>query len=116
MLVANTRNEDVLFSLPVPQSPDIIVIDADRRLNKAVEQVTRIKAKLLSANYILLVDQTSQYNPLIEAGADAVILKGSPPSTILEMIKQVAEKRRIQAKEKNKSHIDSLPRKTDSEA
>jgi DNA-binding NarL/FixJ family response regulator len=116
MLVANTRNEDVLFSLPVPQSPDIIVIDADRRLNKAVEQVTRIKAKLLSANYILLVDQTSQYSPLTEAGADAVILKGSPPSTILEMIKQVAEKRRIQAKEKNKSHIDSLPRKTDSEA
>jgi hypothetical protein len=51
MLAANTQNEDVLFSLPLSQSPDIIVIDADRRLNKAVEQIARIKKKLYSANY-----------------------------------------------------------------
>ena len=91
--------------------PDIIVIDADRRLNKAVEQITRIKAKLHSANYLMLVDQTSQYSPLTEAGADVVILKGSPPSNILEIIKQIAEKRRIEAKEKSKPQTDSLSRK-----
>jgi DNA-binding NarL/FixJ family response regulator len=111
-LVANTRNEDVLFSLPAPQLPDIIVIDADRRLNKAVEQITRVKKKLNSANYLMLVDQTSQYIPLTEAGADAVILKGSPPSTILEIIRQIAEKRRIEAKGKSSPDSDSLSRKT----
>jgi DNA-binding NarL/FixJ family response regulator len=116
LLVANTRNEDVLFSLPIPQLPDIIVIDADRRLNKAVEQITRVKTKLSSANYLMLVDQTSQYSPLTEAGADALILKGSPPSNILEIIKQVADKRRINAEEKNKPPTDSRPRKTDLEA
>jgi DNA-binding NarL/FixJ family response regulator len=116
LLVANTRSEDVLFSLPIPQLPDIIVIDADRRLNKAVEQITRVKTKLNSANYLMLVDQTSQYSPLTEAGADALILKGSPPSIILEIIKQVADKRRIKIKEKNKLPTDSPPRKTDSEA
>jgi DNA-binding NarL/FixJ family response regulator len=111
-LVANTRNEDVLFSLPAPQLPDIIVIDADRRLNKAVEQITRVKKKLNSANYLMLVDQTSQYIPLTEAGADAVILKGSPPSTILEIIRQIAEKRRIEAKGKSSPDSDFLSRKT----
>ena len=116
MLVANTRSEDVLFSLPVSQLPDIIVIDADRRLNKAVEQITRVKTKLHLANYLMLVDQTNQYSPLTEAGADAVILKGSPPSNILESIKQVAEIRRIKAEEKSKPPTDSLSRKTDSEA
>jgi DNA-binding NarL/FixJ family response regulator len=116
MLVANTQNEGVLFSLPLSQLPDIIVIDADRRLNKAVEQITRIKTKLHSANYLVLVDQTSQYSPLTEAGADVVILKGSPPSNILETIRQVAEKRRIGTKGKSKSHTGSLSRKTNPEA
>jgi len=116
MLVANTRSEDVLFSLPVSQLPDIIVIDADRHLNKAVEQITRVKKILHSANYLMLVDQTNQYSPLTEAGADAMILKGSPPSNILEIIKQIAEKRRIKAEEKSEPPTDSLPRKTDSEA
>jgi DNA-binding NarL/FixJ family response regulator len=111
MLAANTQNEDVLFSLPLSQSPDIIVIDADRRLNKAVEQIARIKTKLDSANYLMLVDQTNQYGPLTEAGADVVILKGSPPSAILEIIKQVAEKRRIEAKGKSTPDTDSLPQK-----
>jgi DNA-binding NarL/FixJ family response regulator len=115
LLVANTRNEDVLFSLPIPQLPDIIVIDADRRLNKAVEQITRVKTKLNSANYLMLVDQTSQYSPLTEAGADAVILKGSPPSNILEIIRQIAEKRGIEAKEKSDSGTDALPRKINPE-
>jgi DNA-binding NarL/FixJ family response regulator len=116
LLVANTRSEDVLFSLPIPQLPDIIVIDADRRLNKAVEQITRVKTKIHSASYLMLVDQTNQYSPLTEAGADAMILKGSPPSNILEIIKQVAEKRRIKAEEKSEPPKDSIPQKTDSEA
>ena len=115
MLVANTRNEGVLFSLPVPQLPDIIVIDADRRLNKAVEQITRVKEKLNSANYLMLVDQTSQYGPLTEAGADSVILKGSPPSNILETIRRIAEKRQIEAQEKSMPHTDSLASKADPE-
>ena len=101
MLVANTRNEDVLFSLPVSQLPDIIVVDADRRLNKALEQITRVKEKLNSANYLMLVDQTRQYGPLTESGADSVILKGSPPSNYLETIRRIAEKRRIEAQEKS---------------
>lgn len=115
-LVANTQNEDMLFSLSLSQMPDIILIDTDRRLKKAVDQITRIKAKIQSANYVMLVDKTSQYSPLIQAGADAVILKGSPPSSILEMIKQVAEKRRNEIKEKNKPHTGSLSRKTGMEA
>jgi DNA-binding NarL/FixJ family response regulator len=116
MLVASTRNEEVLFSLPASQLPDIIVIDADRRLSKAMEQIIRVKTKLNSTNYLMLVDQTNQYSSLIESGADAVILKGSPPSTILEIIKQIAENRRIKAEEKSKPPIDILPQKTDSEA
>jgi DNA-binding NarL/FixJ family response regulator len=110
-LVANTQNEDALFLLSSSQMPDIILIDTNRRLNKAVEQITRIKAKIQSANYVMLVDQTSQNRPLTEAGADAVILKGSPPSSILEMIKQVAEKRRIETKGKSKPNTGSLSRK-----
>jgi len=115
-LVANTRSEEVLFSLPVSQMPDIIIIDADRHLNKAVEQITRIKTKFRSANYLMLVDQANQNNPLTEAGVDEVILKGTPPPIILETIKEVAEKRRIKAEEKSKPPADSLSGKTDSEA
>lgn len=102
MLVTNAQTEDELFAQSLSQIPDIIVIDADFRLNKALEQITRIKTKLQSANCIMLVDQANQDRPLTEAGADAVILKGSPPSYLLEIIKQIAEKRWIEIKGKSK--------------
>lgn len=112
MLAAATQNEEELFSLSLSQAPDIIVIDADRRLNKAVGQITRIKKKLHSATCLILVEQTNQNHPLTEAGADAVILKGSPPSHILELIKQFAEKREIQSGKRGKPNTGSLSQET----
>ena len=99
-LVANTRNEEVLFSLPVSQMPDIIIIDADRHLNKAVEQITRIKTKFRSANYLMLVDQTNQNSPLTEAGADVGDIKRLTPTHHPGDHQEVAEKRRIEGRRK----------------
>ncbi len=52
MLVATARDVDELVSQLPHLSPDIVIIDADRHLNKAVEQITRIKTKLPFCNLL----------------------------------------------------------------
>lgn len=112
-LVACTTTMQTMLLLSLDRSPDVVVLDVDDRDEQASHQVRQIRAVWPDSGCIALVARGSQQSLVQAAGADEVLLKGSPPKQMLRVIHQLGQKikdRVAQAKfDENKPDTEAQP-------
>jgi DNA-binding NarL/FixJ family response regulator len=71
----------------VRQQPDIVLVYTDSRDDEASDQVRHLKTTWPLARCIALVEHARQRNPILQAGADDVLLQGASAKQLLEIIR-----------------------------
>ena len=71
----------------VRQQPDIVLVYADSRDDEASDQVRHLKTAWPLARCIALVEHARQRTPILQAGADDVLLQGASAKQLLEIIR-----------------------------
>lgn len=91
-LIACTATIQTMLLLSLDQSPNVVVLDVDDRNEQASDQVRQIRAVWPDSGCIALVARGGQQSLMQAAGAEGVLLKGSPPKQLLTMIHQMGQK------------------------
>jgi DNA-binding NarL/FixJ family response regulator len=76
-----------LLKKGVRQQPDIVLVYTDSRDDEASDQVRHLKTTWPLARCIALVEHARQRNPILQAGADDVLLQGASAKQLLEIIR-----------------------------
>lgn len=76
-----------LLKKGVRQQPDIVLVYADSRYDEASDQVRHLKTAWPLARCIALVEHARQRTPILQAGADDVLLQGASAKQLLEIIR-----------------------------
>lgn len=88
-LVACTATIQTMLLLSLERLPDVVLLDVDERDEQASDQVRQIRAVWPESRCIALVAHGGQRSLVQTAGADEVLLKGTPPKRLLTMIHQL---------------------------
>ena len=91
-LVACTATIQTMLLLSLDHSPNVVLLDTDERDEQASDQVKQIRAVWPDSHCIALVSRRDQQSLIKVAGADEVLLKGTPPKQLLAMIHQLRQK------------------------
>ena len=76
-----------LLKKGVRRQPDIVLIYTASRDDEASDQVRHLKATWPLARCIALVEHARQRTPILQAGADDVLLQGASAKQLLEIIR-----------------------------
>lgn len=80
-LIACTATVQTLLLLSLEQAPDLVILEADDRDERASDLVRQIKAIWPASRCLVLVEHNRQRGLMQSAGADEVLLKGIPPKS-----------------------------------
>ena len=87
-LVACTATVQTLLLLSLEQAPDLVLLKTDEHDQRATDQVRQIKAIWPASRCLVLVEHNRQGGLLRAAGADEILLTGSPAPQLLASIRQ----------------------------
>ncbi len=90
-LVACTATVQVLLSLDLEQSPDLVILEANEQLERAEEQLRRIKTAWPTSGCVALIEERRQSALIRAAGADEILLKGATPEQLLNAIRRLRQ-------------------------
>jgi DNA-binding NarL/FixJ family response regulator len=76
-----------LLKKGIRQQPDIVLVYTDSRDDEASDQVRHLKTIWPLARCIALVEHARQRTPILQAGADDVLLQGASARQLLEIIR-----------------------------
>lgn len=85
-LVACTATVQVLLSLDLEQTPDLVILETDEQLERSEEQIGRIKTTWPGSSCIALIEESKERSLIQAAGADEILLKGAVPEQLLGAI------------------------------
>jgi DNA-binding NarL/FixJ family response regulator len=85
-LVACTATVQVLLALDLEQTPQIIIIETDKRRDHAQDQIKWIKAAWPASSIIALIPHSNLRALMRAAGADEVLVSGSEPEQLRQAI------------------------------
>lgn len=88
-LVACTATVQVLLSLDLEKTPELVILETDEQRERVEEQVGRIKTVWPTSSCIALVEHSKQKADLQAAGADVTLLKGVTPQQLMTAIRQL---------------------------
>jgi DNA-binding NarL/FixJ family response regulator len=88
-LIASAPAINEALANPLAAEPDLVLINGQRELELACDQVSRAKSTWPSAHIIILADHVRQREDLRAAGADQVLIKGISPQYLFDTLQQV---------------------------
>jgi DNA-binding NarL/FixJ family response regulator len=81
-LVACTATVQVLLALDLEKIPELIILETDKRRERAQEQIKRLKAAWPASNLLALIAHKSLGALMQAAGADEVLVSGTAPEQL----------------------------------
>jgi DNA-binding NarL/FixJ family response regulator len=80
--------------LEMEEAPDFVLLDADRNDLAAVSEVEQITRSWPKTDCVAMVDNSSHFQLLKDAGASLTLLKGATPQRLREVLQALAEYKR----------------------
>lgn len=90
-LVACTGSVPTFLLLDLAREPDVIILAVDAPQAKASDQVRPVRFVYPHARYLVLVQETAQFDSARAAGADAILLQGASAEQFTAEIKCLVE-------------------------
>ena len=85
-VVGEATNGQEVVHLVEERRPDVVLMDARMPVMDGLEATRLIKDRWSEVKVVILTMYPTYRNEALAAGADAVLVKGCPPETLLEAI------------------------------
>ena len=85
-VVGEAANGQEVVHLVEERRPDVVLMDARMPVMDGLEATRLIKDRWSEVKVVILTMYPTYRNEALAAGADAVLVKGCPPETLLEAI------------------------------
>jgi DNA-binding NarL/FixJ family response regulator len=94
-LVACTGSINVLLSLELEHSPDLVVLTVDAPDVKARDQIRQVKFVYPDARYLVLIQESAQSASARAAGADETLFQGASAEQFCAAVSRLVQRDQV---------------------